>query len=113
MILRMLKAKLHRARVTQACLHYEGSVTVDRELLKAAGIIPFEQVEIYNVANGARFTTYAIEGTPGEITINGAAAHLAKVGDLIIICAYAEMDPAEAKGHKPVILLLDESNKIK
>ena len=113
MILRMLKAKLHRARVTQAVLHYEGSVTVDKELLKAAGILPFEQVEIYNVANGARFTTYAIEGAPGEITINGAAAHLAKAGDRVIICAYAEMDPAEAKSHKPVILLLDEGNKIK
>jgi aspartate 1-decarboxylase len=70
-------------------------------------------VEIYNVANGARFTTYAIEGAPGEITINGAAAHLAKAGDRVIICTYAEMDPAEAKGHKPVILLLDEGNKIK
>lgn len=113
MILRMLKAKLHRARVTQACLHYEGSITVDRDLLKAAGIIPYEQVEVYNVTNGSRFTTYAIEGSPGEITINGAAAHLAKAGDLVIICAYAEMDPAEAKAHKPVILLLDESNKIK
>jgi aspartate 1-decarboxylase len=113
MILRMLKAKLHRARVTQACLHYEGSVTVDRDLLKAAGILPFEQVEIYNVANGARFTTYAIEGAPGEITINGAAAHLAKAGDRVIICAYAEMDPAEAKTHQPVILLLDEGNRIK
>ena len=113
MILRMLKSKLHRGRVTQACLHYEGSVTVDRELLKAARILPFEQVEVYNVTNGARFTTYAIEGVQGEITINGAAAHLARAGDLVIICAYAEMDETEARAFKPTILLLDEGNKIK
>jgi aspartate 1-decarboxylase len=113
MILRMLKAKLHRAGVTQACLDYEGSITVDRDLLKAAGILPFEQVEVYNVTNGARFTTYAIEGSPGEITVNGAAAHLAKPGDRVIICAYAEMDPDEARAHKPIILLLDGANKIK
>ena len=113
MILRMLKSKLHRGRVTQACLHYEGSVTVDKDLLKAAGILPFEQVDVYNVTNGARFTTYAIEGAPGEITINGAAAHLAKAGDRVIICAYAEMDEREAKAFKPSILLLDEGNTVK
>jgi aspartate 1-decarboxylase len=113
MILRMLKAKLHRARVTHACLHYEGSITVDRDLLKTAGILPFEQVEVYNVTNGSRFTTYAIEGAPGEITINGAAAHLAKAGDRVIICAFCEMAPEEAKAHRPVILLLDEGNRVK
>jgi aspartate 1-decarboxylase len=113
MVLRMLKSKIHRATVTDACLHYEGSISVDRDLLRKADILPFEQVEIYNVANGERFTTYAIEGKPGDIVINGAAAHLARKGDRIIICAYAEMDPEEARAHKPRILLLDEENRIK
>jgi aspartate 1-decarboxylase len=113
MVLRMLKAKIHRATVTEACLHYEGSITVDRDLLKKAGILPFEQVDIYNVANGERFTTYALEGNRGEIVINGAAAHLARKGDRIIICAYAEMEAMEARKHKPKVLLLDDENRIK
>ena len=113
MILRMLKAKIHRATVTDACLHYEGSITVDRDLLKKAGIFPFEQVDVYNVANGERFTTYAIEGGPGEVVINGAAAHLARKGDRVLICAYAEMDEAHARAHQPKVLLLDEENRVK
>ena len=113
MILRMLKAKIHRARVTEACLHYEGSITIDRELLRAGGILPYEQVDIYNVTNGERFTTYALEGRPGEIIINGAAAHLARKGDRVIICAYMEMNEAEARTHTPTILLLDDENRVK
>ena len=113
MVLRMLKAKIHRARVTEACLHYEGSITIDRDLLLRSGILPFEQVDIYNVTNGQRFTTYAMEGGPGDIVINGAAARLCRKGDRVIICAYAQMDPKEAKGHHPIVLLLDDENRIK
>lgn len=113
MMLHMLKAKIHRARVTNACLHYEGSITIDRDLLLRSGILPFEQVDVYNVTNGQRFTTYTIEGETGDIVINGAAARLCRKGDRVIICAYAEMDAKEARTHRPVILLLDEENKIK
>lgn len=109
----MLKAKLHRAKVTGVFQHYEGSITIDKKLMEKVSILPFEQVEVYNITNGARFTTYAIEGKDGEISINGAAAHLAKKGDLIIICAYCLMDEEEAKNFKPKILILDEENRAK
>ena len=111
----MMKAKLHRATVTQADLHYEGSITVDRDLLDMAGILPYEQVDVLDITNGARLTTYAIEGERGSgiIGINGAAAHLVKTGDLVIICAYAQMSEAQARQHKPTVLLLDENNAVK
>lgn len=115
MILTMLKAKLHRATVTQADLHYEGSITVDMDLLDLAGILVHEQVDVLDITNGARITTYAIEGERGSgiIGINGAAAHLIKTGDLVIICAYAQFTEAEAKSHTPKVILLDEKNKVK
>lgn len=115
MILTMLKSKLHRATVTQSDLHYEGSITVDPELLEIAGILPHEQVDVLDITNGARLTTYAIEGERGSgvIGINGAAAHLVDVEDLVIICAYAQMNEDEAKAYQPTVILLDENNKPK
>lgn len=112
---RMLSAKIHRATVTQADLHYEGSITIDRSLMEAADILPHEQVHCWNVTRGTRFTTYALEGEPdsGVICINGAAAHLAGVGDLVIITAFVNLDDAEARTHQPRIILLDEQNRIK
>lgn len=111
----MLKSKLHRASVTQSDLHYEGSITVDLDLLQAANILVHEQVDVLNITNGARFTTYAIEGARGSgvIGVNGAAARLVQTGDLVIICSYAQMTEAEAKTHKPVVVLLDEKNRVK
>ncbi|MCB1783053.1 MAG: aspartate 1-decarboxylase [Alphaproteobacteria bacterium] len=115
MILTMLKAKLHRATVTQADLDYEGSITIDMDLMERTGILPYEQVDVLDITNGARLTTYAIEGERGSgiIGINGAAAHLVKTGDLVIICAYARMDETAAATHKPKNLLLDEKNRVK
>ncbi|WP_457574728.1 aspartate 1-decarboxylase [Desulfolithobacter sp.] len=111
----LLKAKIHRATITEADLEYEGSLTIDRELMDAAGIVPFERVKVYNINNGERFDTYAIEGAPGSgvIGLNGAAARKGLVGDLIIIVTYAQVDEQELDGFRPVILLLDEQNKIK
>ncbi|NDG83992.1 MAG: aspartate 1-decarboxylase [Proteobacteria bacterium] len=115
MIYTFLKAKLHRATVTEANLDYEGSVTVDRDLLDAAGIFLNERVEIYDITNGNRFSTYAIEGPRGSgvICINGAAAHLCKPGDLVIICAYVGLNSDEAARHEPRVVLIDEKNRIK
>lgn len=114
MQLTLLKAKLHRARVTHADLNYEGSCAIDADLLEASGILPNEQVHIYNVSNGERFTTYAIvaEARSGTISMNGSAAHRAKPGDIVIICAYAQMSAAEATTHKPHLVYLDEHNRI-
>lgn len=114
MLLTMLKAKIHRATVTQCDLHYEGSISIDSALLEASGILPNEQVDVLNINTGARFTTYAIEAPAGSgtIGINGAAARLAQAGDLVIIIAYARMDAAEAKRHKPVVLSMDAKNRI-
>ena len=114
MLLSLLKSKIHRARVTDADLHYEGSVTIDRGLMEAVGILDYEQVDVYDVTNGARLTTYAIPGARGSgtICINGAAAHLVKPGDLIIIAAYAQFDEHEAKTHQPRVVLVDEQNRI-
>lgn len=110
----LLKAKLHRARVTHAELDYEGSCAIDGRLLDAAGMHDYEQIQIYNVTNGERFTTYAMRAEPGSgvISINGAAAHRAKPGDRIIICAYCQMGAAEAAAHKPRLIYLDEHNKV-
>ncbi len=114
MKLTMLKAKIHRATVTRAHLDYEGSVTIDRTLLEAAGILPYERVEIYNVTRGSRLATYAIEGGAGSgaIEINGAAAHLAGPGDLVILAAYCEMSPEEAPAHRPRLVFVDGRNRI-
>ena len=114
MKLTMLKSKLHRATVTHAELHYEGSCAIDQDLLDMANILPFEQLHIYNVANGERFTTYAITAPRGSGTIgvNGAAAHKANPGDLLIICTYAEMEQAEAACFQPKLVYLDGGNGI-
>lgn len=111
----MLKSKIHRATVTHAELDYEGSCAIDTNLLEAANILPFEQLHIYNVANGERFTTYAIEAPAGSGTIgvNGAAAHKANPGDLLIICTYAEMPHARAVSFKPELVYVDRDNSIK
>jgi len=111
----MLKSKIHRATVTDANLDYEGSVAIDEALMEAAGIYEFEQVQIYDIANGNRLTTYAIKGERGSgmISINGAAAHLAKKGDLVIIASYSVFEEAEAKKHAPVLVYVDSDNSIK
>lgn len=111
----MMKSKLHRATVTDADLHYEGSISIDQNLLNASNIVPYEQVSIYNVTNGERFSTYAITGKAGSGTIclNGAAARKASKGDLIIIATYCNVDDNETKDWKPICILLDEKNKIK
>ncbi len=108
----LLKSKIHRATVTQAELHYEGSVTIDTRLMELADIIEYEQVQIYNVTNGNRLTTYAIRGAAdsGVICINGAAAHLVRPGDMIIICSYAQFAGAECAAHDPKIVFVDEKN---
>ncbi|NOX53088.1 MAG: aspartate 1-decarboxylase [Planctomycetes bacterium] len=110
----LLKSKIHRARVTEADLHYRGSLTIDRDLMDAADILEYEQVEIYDITNGARLSTYAIAGPPGSgtICVNGAAAHLVKPGDLIIIASYAQYDSDEVAEHRPRILLVDEHNRV-
>lgn len=110
----LLKAKLHQARVTHSELEYEGSCAIDGALLEAAGIREFEQIHIYNMNNGERFTTYAIraEHGSGVISVNGAAAHKATPGDRVIICAYAQMDEAEAAAFRPALVYLDEENRI-
>jgi aspartate 1-decarboxylase len=110
----MLKGKLHQARVTHAELEYEGSCAIDQDMLDASGILEFEQIQIYNIDNGQRFTTYAIAGERGSkiISVNGAAAHKAEVGDRIIICAYVGMSNAEAMTHKPSLVYLDKDNNI-
>lgn len=115
MFVTLLKAKLHRACVTHAEVDYEGSCAIDGDLLDAAGIHDYEQIEIYNVTNGERFSTYAIRGEEGSriVSVNGAAAHKASPGDRIIICAYGAMDEQEVARHKPRLLYMDEANNIK
>jgi aspartate 1-decarboxylase len=108
-----LYAKLHRATVTNADLHYEGSVSIDTALLKASGIKPWQQVQVYNVTNGARFETYAIAGEVGQIQVNGAAARLAQKGDLLIIAAFADFSPEELETWQPTVILLNEANQAK
>ena len=114
MLLTLLKAKLHRARVTHAELEYEGSCAIDGVLLRAAGIHEYEQIQIYNVTNGERFTTYAIRAIDGSgvVSVNGAAAHKAAPGDVVIICAYATLDEAELASFKPRLVYVDERNRI-
>ncbi|MBI3089422.1 MAG: aspartate 1-decarboxylase [Candidatus Tectomicrobia bacterium] len=114
MLRTLMKSKIHRAIVTEACLHYEGSITIDRTLMESANLIPFEQVHIYNVANGQRFSTYVIEGDAdsGTICLNGAAARCVAVGDPIIIASYAAMNEEEARSYRPTVVLVDEKNQI-
>ena len=113
MIRTMLKSKIHRATVTEANVEYEGSITIDKDLLEAADILPYEQVDIYDCTNGNRIQTYAIEGERGsrEICVNGAAAHRAKVGDRIIICAYRPVRDEDAHASAPKVVVLDEANR--
>ena len=110
----LLKAKLHRATVTNSELGYEGSCAIDSDILELAGIREYEQIQIYNVNNGARFTTYAIRAQAGSKTfsVNGAAARLACVGDLLIICTYASYNEAEASQHQPKLVYFNEQNQI-
>ena len=114
MELTLLKAKIHRATVTQADLDYVGSITIDSELLAESGIMEYEKVAIADVDNGSRFETYAIAGEAGSgiICLNGAAAKCVNVGDKVIIMAYAQMTLGEAQNHKPTVLFVDEDNKI-
>jgi aspartate 1-decarboxylase len=115
MLLSICKAKIHRAVVTDADLEYEGSITIDEELLDAAGMIEYERVQVLNINTGARFETYIIKGKRGSgvICLNGAAARLVQKGDKVIIIAYAFMSPEEAKNFKPKVVLVDEKNRIK
>ena len=108
----MLKGKIHRARVTDSNVNYEGSITIDRKLMEAADILPYEQVDVVNVNNGARFTTYAIEGEQGEICVNGAAARLAVKGDIVIILCYHQLPDEEARRASPRLVYVDASNTI-
>lgn len=110
----MLKSKIHRVTVTQAELYYEGSITVDKDLLQAADILPYEKVQVLNFNNGSRLDTYAIEGTSGSGTIclNGPAARFGSVGDEIIIVSYFHLPDEAAKKHKPKVVLVDKKNKI-
>lgn len=110
----MLQAKLHRARVTHSELEYEGSCAIDGHLLDTAGIREYQQIDIYNITNGERFTTYAIraQDNSGIISVNGAAAHKANPGDVIIICAYVQLDQRELAAYKPTLVYVNESNRI-
>jgi aspartate 1-decarboxylase len=108
---RMLNAKIHRARVTEADLDYIGSISIDTALLGRAGIHPNEQVAVYNLSNGKRFETYAIEGAPGEICLNGAAARLAQVGDRVIIVTFVDVDADELERHQPTVVVVDDDNR--
>ncbi len=113
MTIEMLKGKIHRAKVVQAQLDYVGSITVDEELMNAAGIVEYEKVQVVDVDNGQRFETYVIAGERGSgmVCLNGAAARCVSVGDKVIIMAYAQMTPEEAKTHKPAVVFVDEENK--
>lgn len=110
----MLKSKIHRAVLTDANLNYMGSITIDRDLLEAADILPFEQVQVVNNNNGARFETYAIEGESGSgcICLNGAAARLGQPGDILIILSYVQVEEEHAREHKPRVVFVDEKNRI-
>lgn len=115
MNLLVFKSKIHRATVTDADLHYEGSVTISRDLMKKANFLPFEQVHIWNVTNGNRLITYVLEGeeNTGTICINGAGAHLMHKGDIVIIGSFASMTQEEAASYNPTVVFVDENNKPK
>jgi len=113
MLITVFKSKIHRATVTDANLNYEGSITIDSDLIRLADLIPYEQVQVANINNGERFETYVIPGAPGsgQIVINGAAARKAAKGDLVIIIAYAQMEKDKAAAFKPVIVHVDAKNR--
>lgn len=113
MLIRVLHSKIHRATVTDADLHYEGSLTLDRHLMELADLLPYQQIHIYNVTTGARFETYVIEGPvhSGVVQVNGAAAHLAKKGDIVIIASYADMEREAAKSWRPRLVYVDSQNR--
>lgn len=108
----MLKSKIHRARVTDADIDYEGSISIDKKLMQEADILPYEQVHVLDVDNGARFTTYAIEGGSGEICINGAAARLVAIGDTVIILSYCHVEEDKARNFMPKLVYVDSKNAI-
>jgi aspartate 1-decarboxylase len=108
---RMLNGKIHRARVTDADLNYIGSISIDPILMKAADILSNEQVTVLNLNNGARFETYAIEGSDGQICVNGAAARLAQVGDLVIVLTYVDVEEMQLQSHQPSVVFVDEENR--
>ena len=112
---RMFASKIHRATVTGADVDYEGSVTVDRDLLDAAGILEWEEVHVWDITNGARLTTYAIAGErgSGDIGINGAAAHLVGVGDLVILATFVDLEETSARDHTPTVVFVDERNRVR
>jgi aspartate 1-decarboxylase len=109
----LMKSKIHRATVTRADLHYEGSCSIDPQLMKLADIVVGEQLHIVNVNNGSRAITYAIEGEPGEIALNGAMAHIGEVGDLVILITYAQLDESELAGFQPRVVHVDQRNRPK
>ncbi len=111
----MLKSKVHRARITGAELHYEGSLSLDLALMESADLLPFEKIEVYNVSNGARFSTYVIPAPrySGEVRLNGAAARMGAVGDIVIIASYGLFDREELKGFRPYLVYVDENNHIR
>ena len=112
MKIKILKSKIHRATVTEACLDYEGSISIDTNLMRSAGIVNYEKVHVLNITNGNRLETYAIPSEKrGHLCINGAAAHLMSLGDIVIIVAYAQMKYKEALNYKPKIILVDKNNK--
>jgi aspartate 1-decarboxylase len=114
-ILTLLKGKIHRATVTQANVEYEGSISIDADLLRAADILPYEAVDVWDCTNGARLRTYALEAEAGsgEVCVNGAAAHLVKPGDVVIVAAFAQMDEAEARRHRARRVFVDARNRIR
>ena len=115
MLIEVLKSKIHRVRVTEAELHYMGSITLDTELMKASRILENEKVQIVNINNGERFDTYVIAGErgTGQVCINGPAARKAQVGDIIIVMSFAAMDPSEAEKFKPILIFPDENNRVR
>jgi aspartate 1-decarboxylase len=111
----MFKSKIHRATVTQSDVDYEGSLTVDSNLLKAADILPYEEIHVWNISRGTRFRTYALPGEAGSgvVCVNGAGAHLVHVGDLVIVATFTEMDDTAARSHRPRVVLVDGKNRIR
>jgi len=111
----MLRAKVHRIKVTERNVEYEGSLTLDADLMQAGDMLPYERVDVYDIGNGKRFSTYLIEGRPGggECCVNGAAAHLVELGDRLIICAYAAVEESEVRDHRPKVVLVTDDNSIR
>ncbi|HEV3471719.1 MAG TPA: aspartate 1-decarboxylase [Actinomycetota bacterium] len=109
----LMTSKIHRATVTDANLNYEGSITIDRDLMDAADLLPYERVHVLDIDNGARFETYVIEGERGrgDMCVNGAAARLVHTGDKVIVISYGEFEPDEAAGHSPLVVKVDERNR--